>query len=46
MKNNQFKPMDEIDVRALRESKFSVKIVDMGNACYLDKKFSDIIQTR
>ncbi len=23
-----------------------LKLVDMGNACYFDKKFSDIIQTR
>jgi serine/threonine-protein kinase SRPK3 len=45
-KVGQLKPMEDIDVKALRESRFNVKIVDMGNACYTDKKYSELIQTR
>jgi hypothetical protein len=38
------KPMEPIDVRAEKEMKhFKVKIVDMGNACYTNKKFSSVI---
>jgi hypothetical protein len=25
---------------------FDIKLVDMGNACFVDEHFSDIIQTR
>jgi hypothetical protein len=36
--------MEPIDVRAIKEMKnFKVKIVDMGNACKVDKKISSII---
>lgn len=45
-KFNDIKPMEEIDLKALKEQKVEVKIVDMGNACYVDEHFSDIIQTR
>jgi serine/threonine protein kinase len=41
------KPMEPIDVRAAKEMKhFKVKIVDMGNACYINKHYSSVIQTR
>ena len=43
---NDLKPMDEFDLRALKEMNFQVKMVDMGNACYINEHFSDIIQTR
>ncbi|CDW77938.1 serine threonine protein kinase [Stylonychia lemnae] len=46
VKFNEYKPMDDIDVKAIKEMQFKVKIVDMGNACYIDEHFSDIIQTR
>jgi len=43
----QMKPMEPIDVRAIKEMKhFKVKVVDMGNACYTTKKLSSLIQTR
>lgn len=42
----EIKPLEEHDLKRLRESQFRVKLVDMGNACYIDKTFSDIIQTR
>eukprot|EP00347_Sterkiella_histriomuscorum_P011240 403373209 len=45
-KFNDFKPMEDIDLKALKEMQFQVKMVDMGNACYIDEHFSDIIQTR
>lgn len=41
-----YKPLEDIDVRALRENNFQVKIVDMGNACYTYDHFSTVIQTR
>lgn len=40
------RPLDDYDVKRLREQQFGVKLVDMGNACYIDNQFSDIIQTR
>jgi serine/threonine-protein kinase SRPK3 len=30
----------------MKEIDFTIKICDMGNACYIDEHFSDIIQTR
>ena len=36
--------MEPIDVRAMKEmNNFKVKIVDMGNACFADKKKSSVI---
>ena len=35
--------MDEYDVKQIKEMQFQVKLVDMGNACYIEKHFSDII---
>jgi serine/threonine-protein kinase SRPK3/serine/threonine-protein kinase SRPK1 len=41
------KPMEPIDVRAIKEMKhFKVKIVDMGNACKIEKNRAKLIQTR
>lgn len=40
------RPLDRYDVREAKDLQFRVKLVDMGNACYIDKQFSDIIQTR
>ncbi len=45
-KSNEVKPLDPIDVIALKEMNFKIKIVDMGNACPFDDHYSDIIQTR
>ena len=30
----------------MKEQDLQVKLCDMGNACYVDKHYSDIIQTR
>jgi serine/threonine-protein kinase SRPK3/serine/threonine-protein kinase SRPK1 len=39
--------MEPIDVKATKEmTNFKVKIVDMGNACFSNKKKSSVIQTR
>ena len=43
-RQQQMKPMEPIDVRAHKEMKhFKVKMVDMGNACYQNKKVSNLI---
>ncbi len=43
---NEVKPTDEDDLRRMIDMQFGIKLVDMGNACYIEKQFSDIIQTR
>jgi len=40
---NGFKPLTEADVARMREEDLQVKLCDMGNACYIDKHYSDII---
>lgn len=45
-KTNELKPLTESDVKRMRDLDFTIKLCDMGNACYIDKHFSDIIQTR
>jgi len=35
--------MEDIDLKAIKEMQFKVKMVDMGNACYINEHFSDII---
>ena len=43
-KYQELKPMEPIDVRAMKEmNNFKVKIVDMGNACFANKKKSSVI---
>ena len=43
-KYQELKPMEPIDVRAMKEmNNFKVKIVDMGNACFAYKKKSSVI---
>ena len=37
------KPLDEDDLKRIISLQFGVKLVDMGNACYIDKQFSDVI---
>ena len=38
--------MTEKKAERMKELDFTIKLVDMGNACYIDNHFSDIIQTR
>ena len=37
------KPLEEEDVKKMISLQFGVKLVDMGNACYVERQFSDII---
>lgn len=40
---DELKPRNEKDLERLKDLDFSLKYVDMGNACYTDNHFSDII---
>ena len=42
----EIRPLNELDVVKIKELELQVKLCDMGNACYRDKHYSDIIQTR
>lgn len=42
----ELKPKVMSELTAICDLMFSLKIVDMGNACYVDKHYSDVIQTR
>lgn len=39
----KFKPLTYEDVERMKEQDLQVKLCDMGNACYVDKHYSDII---
>ena len=39
-------PLTHEEVRRMKELDLNVKLCDMGNACYIDNHYSDIIQTR
>lgn len=42
----ELKPKNMQDLNEICDLMFNLKIVDMGNACYVDKHYSDVIQTR
>lgn len=42
----ELKPKVMSDLTEICDIMFDLKIVDMGNACYIDKHYSDVIQTR
>lgn len=42
----ELKPKTRRDLSKICDVMFDIKIVDMGNACYTDKHYSDVIQTR
>lgn len=42
----ELKPKGTSDLRRLNEADFNIKLCDMGNACYINKHYSDVIQTR
>ncbi len=46
MSFDKVRPRRLSDVEREKQLDFSLKFVDMGNACYTDNHFSDIIQTR
>jgi len=39
----ELKPKNRRDLEEICDLMFNVRIVDMGNACYVDKHYSDII---
>lgn len=43
---HELKPKDAIDILQIQELDFNIKLCDMGNACYIDRHYSDVIQTR
>lgn len=44
--SDAYKPLSSYDVHQMKELDLQVKLCDMGNACYITKHYSDIIQTR
>ena len=40
------KPLTNSEVERMKELDLRARMCDMGNACYIDKHYSDIIQTR
>ena len=46
MQTAETKPRTPSDVNKMKENDLQVKLCDMGNACYIQKHYSDIIQTR
>ena len=40
------KPLDKSDVERMMEEDIQFKFCEIGNACYFDNHYSDIIQTR
>ena len=46
VQSEEIKPLSDDMVEQMKERDICVKLCDMGNACYVDKHYSDIIQTR
>lgn len=42
----ELKPKTKREIAKIQEMNFNIKLCDMGNACYVDKHYSDVIQTR
>ena len=42
----ELKPKGRAALRKVADLDFNIKLCDMGNACYIDKHYSDVIQTR
>lgn len=43
---DEMKPKTLKEIIKEEQSQFNIKLCDMGNACYTDKHYSDLIQTR
>jgi len=39
----ELKPKLRPDLEAICDCMFNIKVVDMGNACYTDRHYSDVI---
>jgi serine/threonine-protein kinase SRPK3 len=44
--HEELQPLTDEAVHRMQELDLQVKLCDMGNACYIDQHYSDIIQTR
>ena len=44
--SEELRPKGRRALRKVADMDFNIKLCDMGNACYIDKHYSDIIQTR
>jgi len=42
----ELKPKNDRDIKKINDVDINIKLCDMGNACYIDKHYSDVIQTR
>ena len=42
----ELKPLGHSDIKKIVDLDFNIKLCDMGNACYIDNHYSDVIQTR
>jgi hypothetical protein len=40
---NEMKPKTMMEIKREEQSEFNIKLCDMGNACYTDKHYSDLI---
>lgn len=43
---NELKPKKRPQLEQICDCMFNIKVVDMGNACFTDNHYSDVIQTR
>ena len=43
---NELKPKSNEEVRKEVDMEMNIKLCDMGNACYIEEHYSDVIQTR
>lgn len=42
----EIKPKTKQEMKEVVNLNFNIRLVDMGNACYINKHYSDLIQTR
>lgn len=43
---DELKPKSKDKMAQIEDMDFTMKLCDMGNACYVNKHYSDVIQTR
>lgn len=43
---DEIKPKSMSEIKEEERMDFNIKLCDMGNACYIEKHYSDLIQTR
>lgn len=40
---DEITPKNKDELKRKQDMKFNIKVCDMGNACYIDRHYSDII---